>query len=453
MNETATTQEGGSAKGEPVAWIGLDWADQQHQIAEYSVETGKTSLYVVKHSGQDFEAWLGELRARYNSAKVAIVLEQARGSVVYALMGCTFVELYPVNPQSVASYRKAFVSSGAKSDRVDAELMAEMVRKHPERFRVLRADDPETRSIRMLVEGRRKQVDQVTRLTNQLTAQLKNYFPQALEFAGELDSVQACAFLKQWPTLGELKQATGAQLRKFYKRYGRPREAALEERIKRIKEAVAITEDPAVLLAGTMMVRSLAAQILALLEAVEQFDQAIAELFQKHPDCSIFESFPGAGPALAPRLLAAFGVDRDRWESAADLQKLSGIAPVTHQSGKGRFVTWRLACPKFLRQTFQEYAEHSMIWCDWANAFYQGQRDVGKQHHAAVRALAYKWIRIIYRCWKTRRRYDDQTYLTALQSRSSPLLHRALRVQETRKERKASRKQGQVSLPPRPAEA
>ena len=432
--QTMTKDEGDMKWDEVAAWIGLDWADQQHQIAEYNVTTGATTRYIVKHTPEELQRWLNELRAKYPGAKVAVVMEQARGSVLYALMSCDFLTIYPVNPASVANYRKAFYPSGAKSDPGDAELMSEMVRKHPGRVRVWRADDAQTKSLRLLSEGRRKQVDQITRLTNRLTAQLKNYYPQALELAGELSSLQACDFLQRWPTLAELKQARATSVRNFYKKHGRPRQEVIEERIRRIKEAVGITEDPAVVLAGSMMVQTIVGQIRVLIEGVARFDNQIAQLFQKHPDCSIFESFPGAGPILAPRLLAAFGADRDRWESAADIQQLSGIAPVTHQSGKGRYVTWRWSCSKFLRQTFHEYAQRSVVWCDWAKAFYKGQRESGKDHHAALRALAYKWIRIMFRCWKTHTLYDGSLYLKSLEIRSSPLLIRAAQSQAERQQ-------------------
>jgi transposase len=435
VKETMTVEDGLSRE-QVAAWIGIDWADQEHQIAEYNTTTEVVVSYRLKHSAEDLQKWLNELRARYGGRKVAVVIEQARGSVLYGLMGCDFLELYPINPQSLANYRKTFNTSGAKSDPADAELMAEIVRKHPERFRAWRPDDAQTRSLRLLVEARRKQVNEVTRLTNKVTAQLKTYFPQGLELAGALNSRQACDFLEQWPTLEAVKQVTPARLRKFYGRYGRPRKETIEERIRRIKQAVALTEDPAVVLAGSMIVRTLVNQIRVLIVAIEEFDDQIAQLFQKHPDRSVFESFPGAGPVLAPRLLAAFGADRDRWQSAAEIQQLSGIAPITQQSGKMRVVTWRLGCPKFVRQSFHEYAAQSVKQCDWAKAYYQGQRDSGKDHNAAVRSLAYKWIRIMFSCWKTRVPYNDDVYLKALALRRSPLLQRA---ELARQERQNSR--------------
>jgi hypothetical protein len=104
------------------------------------------------------------------------------------------------------------------------------------------------------------------------------------------------------------------------------------------------------------------------------------------------------------------------------VQCYTGIAPVTEASGKSRWVHFRRACPKFLRQTFQEFADHSIGQSQWARTYYEHLRqDAKKSHQVAVRALAYKWIRIIYRCWKEGRPYDEQVYLRSLRRRSSLL--------------------------------
>ena len=157
-------------------------------------------------------------------------------------------------------------------------------------------------------------------------------------------------------------------------------------------------------------------------------------MFAAHPDQAIFTSFPGAGAALAPRLLAAWGTDRQRYESAQDMECLSGAAPVTNQSGKKCWVHWRLACPKFLRQTFHEFAGQSILWSPWARAYYQQMRQRGLDHHPAVRSLAFKWIRILYRCWKDHTLYDEAHYQKALERRGSPLAAalRQISTQEAR---------------------
>lgn len=427
MNITKSTKEK-IAPEEFVAWIGLDWADNEHKISTCDVATGQVEDSVLKQSSESLQQWMGQLRGRYEGKKVAVILEQWRGGLVYALMSCDFVVLYPVNPQSLASYRKALYPSGAKDDPVDAALLREMVQKNPGRFRQWTPDDPDTRSLKLLVEGRRNLVKQMTRLTNQLTSQLKSYYPQALEWAGELNGVQACEFLEQWPTLESVQKARPARLRKFYLRYGRPRPETINKRIEQIKEAIPLTTDPAAVLAGSTSVRAIAMQIRPLIAAIEIYDDEIKRLFQQHPDRLIFESLPGAGAVFAPRLLAAFGADRERWASAAEIQQLSGVAPVTERSGKQCVVHWRLACPKFVRQTFHEFAGSSIQWCNWAKAYYQHMRDRGLQHHSAVRALAYKWIRILFACWKARTPYDNEKFLEALAKRGSPLSARAAAV-------------------------
>ena len=175
------------------------------------------------------------------------------------------------------------------------------------------------------------------------------------------------------------------------------------------------------LAAAELIIPALARQLRCLLESIQQFDQQLKDRFQQHDDYTLFHSFPGAGPALGPRLLSAFGSNRNRFECAAEVQMLSGIAPVTERSGKSRWIHWRLACPKFLRQSFHEFAAQSILVSPWARAFYDQLRARGVSHQAAVRTLAFKWIRILFRCWKNRTPYDEQIYLASLRRRRSPL--------------------------------
>jgi transposase len=134
----------------------------------------------------------------------------------------------------------------------------------------------------------------------------------------------------------------------------------------------------------------------------------------------------GAGcTRFAPRLLCAFGEDRERYHDAKELQRYAGVAPVTESSGNSHWVHWRFKCPAFLRQSFVEWAAETIPRSYWAGAFYAQQRARGASHQAALRALAFKWIRILFRCWKDRTLYDESQYLKALQRRRAPLLHSA----------------------------
>ncbi len=158
------------------------------------------------------------------------------------------------------------------------------------------------------------------------------------------------------------------------------------------------------------------------LTALKEFDQQIAELCQTHHDFALFASLPGAGKVYASRLLTAMGSKRERWQAADELLCFSGVAPVIERSGKSSWTRWRYFCPKFIRQAFVEYAGESIRHSEWAKAFYVSQKAKGKSHQAAVRALAYKWIRIIWKCWQTREKYDEARYVEVLRKKGSKLV-------------------------------
>jgi transposase IS116/IS110/IS902 family protein len=104
------------------------------------------------------------------------------------------------------------------------------------------------------------------------------------------------------------------------------------------------------------------------------------------------------------------------------------MAPVTERSGNMCWVHWRLQCPKFLRQTLVEWASESIRHAFWARAYYAQHRAQGHTHQAATRALAFKWSRILYRCWQTNTPYHESMYLNALVRRGSPLIRQLANV-------------------------
>lgn len=403
------------------AYLGLDWADRTHVISLRSADSNKVERYQVKHTPEALAEWVNSLQQRFPGQRVAVALEQSRGAVVHALMGYDFLVLFPVNPKTLAKYREAFSPSGAKDDPTDADLLLELVTLHRDKLRAWVPDDALTRAITLLVEYRRQLVDTQTGLSNQLTSFLKLYFPQALAWAGELTTVQACDFLQHWPTLAQVQQVAPTKLRKFYIAHGCRKADVIEQRLQEIKVGQPLTRDLPVITASVAMVQATISQLRPVLEAIAGMDKQIAELFAQHDDHDLFSSFPGAGPVFAPRLLAAMGADRGRFAAAREVQQFSGIAPVIERSGKSCWVHRRWACPKFLRQSFHEFAGQSIRWSAWARAFYDQQRQRGNGHHAAVRSLAYRWIRIIYRCWQLRVPYCEETYCRALQRRQSPL--------------------------------
>jgi transposase len=406
------------------ALIGIDWADAAHEISLQAADTGAVEHHTLAHTPEAIRAWMGEVRARFPD-RVGIALETSRGPLIHALLDYDWVVLYPVNPRSLARFRETFTPSGAKADVPDAELLRELLAKHRDRLRAWEPDDAPTRALRRLVESRRRSVDFGTRLTQQLRAALKEYFPQAVDWVGEdLTSPLACDFLLTWPTLEAVQRARPARLRQFYTAHHCRRPDVIEARLAAIRAATPLTQDQAVVETSVLVVQMLAGQLQALGASLQRFDTEIARRFAAHEDAALFRDLPGGGAALAPRLLVAFGTNRERFPRAADLQELSGIAPVCERSGKSSVTHWRWAAPTFLRQTFHEFAQHSVRESAWARAYYATQRARGKDHHQAVRALAFKWIRVLWRCWHDRTPYDEARYTRALTERASPLAAR-----------------------------
>lgn len=107
-------------------------------------------------------------------------------------------------------------------------------------------------------------------------------------------------------------------------------------------------------------------------------------------------------------------------------KKWAALPPVIEQSGQKKWTHWRYSCPKFLRQTFVEWAGQSVRYSFWAKAYYEQQVQKGKAHNTVIRALAFKWIKIAYRCWQTNTPYDETKYLNALKKNGSPLLNFAV---------------------------
>jgi transposase len=407
---------------EYAALLGLDWSDRKHDICLIETATGKREASILSHSPQGIEEWAVALRSRFGGRSVAVCLEQSRGPLVYALMKYDFITLYPVNPRTLSRFREAFSPSRHKDDAPDAEFLAELLLHHGERLRAWQPDSEQTRTLRLLVEHRRRVVGDRTRLSNRLTSLLKCYFPQVLAWFPDIRTTLVCDFLLRWPELSALKRVRRETLLRFFRQHNSVRAERLDRRVKAIKAAMPLSTDEAVLRSSAVMVKALCAQMKATLEAIAEFDREIAEVCSAHEDYELCASLPGAGQVYASRLTAALGSDRTRWQSAQELACLAGVAPVMERSGQSCWIRWRYFCPKFLRQTFHEYAGESVRHSFWARAYYEQQRAKGKTHHAAVRALAFKWVRIIFRCWQTRTKYDEVKYLESLRHKGSSLL-------------------------------
>ncbi len=305
------------------AYVGIDWGNSKHDICVQAAGSMSREFDCIPHQVDKIGQWAQSLHERYGGS-IAIALELTKGPIVYVLQKYAFLVIFPVNPVTLAKYRQAFNPSKAKDDPSDAELALDMILHHPERFHPLKPQSAKMRTLTTLVEQRRNLVNDRIRITNRLRSTLKQYYPQALEWFDRINTMIFCDFIARWPTLMQAKRARKSTFEKFFHSHNMRFNHVLDDRLKAIKMATALTEDGAVITPYRMHALMLVEQLRVTLRAIRLYDEEISNLSPTLPDYPLFSSLPGAGPTLTPRLLVAFGEQREHFNSAAEIQKYSG---------------------------------------------------------------------------------------------------------------------------------
>jgi len=396
--------------------VGIDSSDTHHDVSLQGPAAEPEVRLRISNDLPGFQRLLDELAARWPHHPWAFALENPRNLLARFLLlsGHT---LYALNPLAVARTREGLAVSGTKSDALDARVLAFLLRhQDAQTLQPILLNSPQGALLAGLVEQRRDLVSEKTRLQNQLTALLKGFYPRALELWADLDLPLTRAALTTFPSPTALKQADPAQWEALYagRRYPRPQQ---------IPHLYAKAQAPQVPIAavqealGERQVRYLVRLLEVLHDELAQVEEAMATTFAEHPDADFFRSLPSAGSVLAPSLLALFGDHRGRWQDWRQIAAYLGSSPITRASGKQRSVKMRFHCDREGRNVLHLYAQASRRKCAWAESFYQQQRKAGKTHAGALRSLANKWLRILFRMWRDRTRYDEAAYLAALQKR------------------------------------
>lgn len=402
------------------AFIAIDWADQKHVWSLQVTGETKKQTGTLEQKPEKIGPWVAQLRERFGGQPVAVAVEQSRGALIHALLAYDFLVIYPLHPSTVSKFREAFKSSGSKSDPLDTDLILQILTHHLNLLKPLNPDSEETRLLARLTEDRRKAVALRTSHEQAALALLKEFFPQAIELcSGNLTSRLAYDLLKKWPSFQAFQQAKPGTLRRFFYGHNVRSSQVIDQVLELAQSSVPLTSDPALLESGSRAALMYLEVIRTLHPIIEEYEQRIQKVFQDHPEAPLYQGLPGAGAALAPRLLAFFGTDRSRYERAQNLQSYVGIAPVSKSSGKSQVVYCRPACPKFARQTFHEFARLSVQRSQWARNYVDYYLAKGKGFHAIIRALAFKWIRILFRCWQNRTPYNESQHMEQLKQRGS----------------------------------
>ena len=388
-------------------YVGLDWADTHHDVEvvdEHAKRVG-AQRFAHTHEGLNLlKAWL--LQMAGDPEQLACIVETNHGLLITFLLEAG-IPVYPVNPKMANHLRK---TAGAKTDQIDAHLLAKMGRFELSELRRLEADSPTVQELKTLTRDQDMLVQTQTRLVNQLTACLKDYYPAALKLFSKLQQRSTLLFLQAYPTQEAVQAASLEEIIASLRAGKHTNPRAVARKIFEEVHRPQLTAPPVVVRAKSRLMLSLVKQLLVVIEDLASYDKHIRSLFLTHPDQLIWQSLPGAGKRLAPRLLAEWGEDRGRYVDASSVQALAGTAPVPFQSGNYAKAHKRFACLKPLRNALHQFAWQSTRREAWARDYYQRKRAEGKTHSTAVRALANVWVRIIYRMWQSKTGYQTSVF-------------------------------------------
>jgi transposase len=394
-------------------YAGIDWADDHHDAVVLDEQGQRVGSCRVTHTPEGLAQLVTFLQGTVASAptrqELACLIETTHGLLITALLDAGLA-VYPVNPKTVDRRRKP---SGAKTDAIDAYLLAKTGRSDLADLRRLAPDSPLVQELKALTRDQDGLIQSQTRLVNQLTACLKAYYPVALDLFTKLHQPLTLAFLQAYPTVEASQRATVEQLTALLRQHHHPTPVLAAQAVWGRLHEPQLQADAITTRTKSRLLLALVSQLAPLLEQIKQYDDEITHLFLSHPDSTIFASLPRAGTRLAPRLLAGWGDDRERYRSAASVQALAGTSPVAYESGKYSKAHRRYACIKPFRNTLYQFAWQSTFREPWAAAYYRRKRQEGKSHSMAVRALANGWVRIIQAMWLTQRPYVAETFLAA----------------------------------------
>jgi transposase len=394
-------------------FAGLDWGSAAHTVCVVDQAGGIVARFGIAHSADGLGALCRQLAALARPADLAIAIERPSGLIIDALVEAGH-PVVPMHPNVVKACRPRYRAAMTKSDLGDAYMLADILRTDGHRFRPLRPCSDEIRALRALVRGRDDLVAQRVALANQLRALLDGFWPGAAAIFAEIDSPIALAFLQRYPTpdsaarLGERRLATFLAQHAYC---GRRSPAALLARLRAAPAGLAGEIEAET---RSELVRSLVAVLERLVGEIARLTARLRHAIAARPDGQIIMSFPRAGRVCAAQILAELGDVRERFGTEDRLAAEAGVCPVTRQSGKARAVVFRWACNHRLRAAVTCLANNSRHGSPWAASVYRAARGRGCDHPHAIRILARAWVRILWRAWTDRTRYDPERHRASL---------------------------------------
>ena len=368
-------------------------------------------------SGEQLCAVLLRAHAK-RPADVAVAIELNEGLLLDWLLHQRY-RVFGINPKSAARARDRYTPAGLKDDERDAWTLAEFLRTSHQHLRPMRPDSEQTMTLTAWVRIREDLVQERTIHLQRLRSHLVQWNPHFLQATSDLKANWTLALLEQTPTADEFALLKWSKIKKFAQ--GRRMRSVTRDRVLSQATLASPTIHAARNQAHALEVRHRVKAIRQLNKQIAEIDHHLDQLIESHPDVNVFRSLPVTGTVTIATFMAGFGEDRERWSGHEEVAARWGAAPVTQQSGKHKTVKRRIACESTIHQAWVWFSFNTVCreGC-WARSYYQEKRKNGTDHYAALRCVAQRWIRIVYRLWHDRVLYDEQLYQERRKARLGP---------------------------------
>lgn len=377
-------------------YLGVDWADEKHQLCLRTEDGQVISEFLITHDWQGFEALHAVLA---EVGPVQINLERADGLLVDWMVNQGW-QVFMTAPRVVASRRPR----RSKDDRGDARLLSDLCRLKDEDCRPIVIQSEIVETLRPLLRAWAQLQKQQVKHSNQLRQVLKQYYPSAAHAFTKLHGPVALAFLESFPTPERARDLAYDVLSAFLRQNGYSCMRYFDQLYQRLHASAPTARVPD---GHAEHMKALVAVLQLLHRKLKYLEKQIEAVFNDHPEATWWRSFPGAGLLTAARLLAYIGDNRLAFPSYQVLQATAGTVPITRQSGKQTLVQFRWACSKPLRKAVIDLARNSLRDSGWARSYFYSQKALGHSDTRAYRALANRWLRIIWTLWQRREDYDE----------------------------------------------
>jgi len=419
---------------EVVAYVGIDWATEEHQACAVDTDGSPLDELVVPHSGTGLArlcSWLLRLGGG-DPDRVWVSIEVPHGAVVETLLERGF-PTHSLNPKQMDRFRDRFSVAGAKDDRLDGYVLADSLRTDDHCFRRLDVDLPEVIELRQWSRMAEELGGERTRLSNRVREELRRYYPQTLKLETEVSAAWFLELIERVPTPAKALRVQNRTVAAVLKR-NRIRKVDAKTVLSVLREKP-LSVAPGTTQAATAHLKLLTERLRVVNRQVKDCHKQLDHLTEKlalrleddeseegqrieQHDVPILHSLPGIGRiVLAVLLSEAWSGIRERDYHL--LRALSGVAPVTRRSGKSKRVIMRKACSGRLRNAIYHWSRVAAQRDPTTRSRYRELRAKGHTHARALRTVGDRLLNVACAMLRDQTMYDPDLRQAAVRNNAA----------------------------------